>query len=235
MLKRQYPLVKVNLKKYSSDNFSDLGAFFIQFLDDVCTYPVAPTHARHIIKLVNEHFYDNIFIHRVIKHTLVQMGCPMTRDQPNISYYGSGNCGKFLRLESTDEPNVRGIVGMARGESPNSASSQFYICLTNISKLNGLYTTFGRVVKGLEILDSISEISPWETKESYKQVYGFPNSPKSPIPSGLKNQIPSIPIAMFPELVYGDDRDAIIDDYIRNHKSEELRKHELLKNTFNKR
>ena len=117
-------------------------------------YPdVAPKHVAQIITLAKEGFYDGIIFHRVIEGFMAQTGDPT----------GTGMGGSDLpdiRAEFSDEPFVRGTLGMARSQHPDSANSQFFICFEESSFLNGQYTVFGKVVEGMEYIDKVMRGEP---------------------------------------------------------------------------
>ncbi|MCF6321560.1 MAG: peptidylprolyl isomerase [Rhizobiaceae bacterium] len=111
---------------------------------------LAPAHVERIKTLVGQGFYDGIVFHRVINGFMAQTGDPT----------GTGRGGSDLpdlKAEFSNEPFVRGILGMARSQSPNSANSQFFIMFAPGDFLNGKYTVFGRVVKGMEFVDAIKK------------------------------------------------------------------------------
>ena len=114
---------------------------------------LAPGHVAHIQRLVSEGFYDGIVFHRVIEGFMAQTGCP----------HGTGTGGsKYpnLKAEFNAEPHVRGVVSMARAQSPDSANSQFFICFSDASFLDGKYTVWGKVVSGMENVDKIKRGEP---------------------------------------------------------------------------
>ena len=117
-------------------------------------YPdVAPKHVAQITMLAKEGFYDGIIFHRVIEGFMAQTGDPT----------GTGMGGSDLpdiRAEFSDEPFVRGTLGMARSQHPDSANSQFFICFEEASFLNGQYTVFGKVVEGMEDIDKVMRGEP---------------------------------------------------------------------------
>ena len=117
-------------------------------------YPdVAPKHVAQITMLAKEGFYDGIIFHRVIEGFMAQTGDPT----------GTGMGGSDLpdiRAEFNDEPFVRGTLGMARSQHPDSANSQFFICFEESSFLNGQYTVFGKVVEGMEYIDKVMRGEP---------------------------------------------------------------------------
>ena len=111
---------------------------------------LAPGHVKQIETLVNQHFYDGIVFHRVIGGFMAQTGDPT----------GTGMGGSKLpdlKAEFTDTPFKRGTVGMARSSNPDSANSQFFICLGDASFLNGQYTVVGQVVSGMDVVDKIKK------------------------------------------------------------------------------
>ena len=111
---------------------------------------LAPQHVARVKQLVAEKFYDGIKFHRVIDGFMAQTGDPT----------GTGFGGSKLPnipAEFTQTPFKRGTVGAARSQDPNSANSQFFICLDEASFLNGQYTVWGEVVEGMEHVDQIKK------------------------------------------------------------------------------
>ncbi|MGA8769869.1 MAG: peptidylprolyl isomerase [Rhodomicrobium sp.] len=111
---------------------------------------LAPKHVQRIKKLVKEGFYDGLTFHRVITGFMAQTGDPK----------GDGTGGsKYpdLPAEFTPTPFKRGTVGAARSGNPNSANSQFFICLEDASHLNGNYTVWGQVTEGMQLIDRIKK------------------------------------------------------------------------------
>ncbi len=111
---------------------------------------LAPKHVAQIKKLVGQHFYDGIVFHRVIEGFMAQTGDPT----------GTGTGGSKLpdlKAEFTETPFKRGTLGMARSQSPDSANSQFFICLADASFLNGKYTVFGEVTSGMDVVDKVKK------------------------------------------------------------------------------
>lgn len=109
---------------------------------------VAPKTVARIKELVRQGFYDNTPIHRVIPGFMAQMGDPTGS--------GSGGSGQNLPAEFSDVNHGRGAVSMARADDPNSADSQFFICLGDASFLNHKYTVFGQVIDGMQFVDRIA-------------------------------------------------------------------------------
>lgn len=114
---------------------------------------LAPKHVEQIKKLTREGFYDGIIFHRVIDGFMAQTGDPT----------GTGMGGSELpdlKAEFTDENHGRGVLGMARSQSPDSANSQFFICFDDCSFLNGQYTVFGKVTSGMDFIDTLPKGEP---------------------------------------------------------------------------
>ena len=116
---------------------------------------VAPKTVENFKKLAREGFYDGTAFHRIIKGFMIQGGDPNTKDPSNERSYGTGGPGYNIRAEFNDRPHLRGVISMARSADPNSAGSQFFICLGTVSQLDHQYTAFGKVIKGLDVLDKI--------------------------------------------------------------------------------
>jgi len=108
---------------------------------------VAPKHVENFITLANKGFYDGLTFHRVEPGFVVQGG------DPNGN--GTGGPGYTVPAEFNDKPHLRGTLAMARSADPNSAGSQFYICLADAHFLDHNYTVFGRVTKGMGVVDKI--------------------------------------------------------------------------------
>jgi len=126
------------------------GSMEIRFFPDK-----APKHVENFIKLAKSGFYDKTIFHRVIPGFMIQGGDPNTKDEKDKSKYGMGDPGYKVKAEFNDRPHVRGTVSMARSTDPDSAGSQFFIVVQETSHLNGKYTVFGEVVKGMEVADKI--------------------------------------------------------------------------------
>ncbi|MEO8439396.1 MAG: peptidylprolyl isomerase [Spartobacteria bacterium] len=116
---------------------------------------VAPKTVENFKKLAKEGFYSGTAFHRIIKGFMIQGGDPNTKDPSKESSYGTGDPGYKVLAEFNDRPHVRGVISMARAADPNSAGSQFFICLGTASSLDRQYTAFGKLIKGLDVLDTI--------------------------------------------------------------------------------
>ncbi len=111
---------------------------------------LAPQHAERMKTLAREKFYDNAPFHRVIAGFMAQTGDPTGTGTGKSKY-------PDLPAEFSQVPFKRGVVGMARAQSPNSANSQFFICFADASFLNGQYTVVGEVVSGMDAVDKIKK------------------------------------------------------------------------------
>ena len=118
---------------------------------------VAPQHAERITRLASEGAYDGVVFHRVIEGFMAQTGdVEYGKMGGNLSYAGRGGSSyPNLPAEFSDVPYDRGVVGMARAQSPNSANSQFFIMFEPGYFLNGQYTVIGQVTKGMDVVDAI--------------------------------------------------------------------------------
>jgi peptidylprolyl isomerase len=114
---------------------------------------LAPKHVERITKLVDEGFYDGVIFHRVIDGFMAQGGDPS----------GTGMGGSKepnLAQEFSGEPHVRGVCSMARTNDPNTANSQFFICLDDATFLDRQYTVWGEVTEGMENVDALPKGEP---------------------------------------------------------------------------
>ncbi len=116
----------------------------------------APITVENFLSLVKEHFYDGLIFHRVISGFMIQGGDPL-----GTGYGGSKNSikGEFRAngINNTIR-HTRGVISMARSQSPNSASSQFFIMHKDAPYLDGQYAAFGKVVEGIEVVDEIASV-----------------------------------------------------------------------------
>ncbi|HKT34852.1 MAG TPA: peptidylprolyl isomerase [Nitrospira sp.] len=115
----------------------------------------APNHVQNFINLAKSGYYNGTIFHRVIPGFMIQGGDPNTKDPKKTETYGMGGPSEKLKAEFNDTPHRRGIVSMARTNDPNSAGSQFFIVVKDSNFLDGQYTAFGEVVKGMEVADKI--------------------------------------------------------------------------------
>lgn len=119
-------------------------------------YPeMAPKHVENFVNLAKAGFYNGTIFHRVIPGFMIQGGDPNTKDLNKPETYGMGGPSHRLKAEFNNTPHRRGIVSMARTNDPNSAGSQFFIVVKDSNFLDGQYTVFGEVVKGMDVVDKI--------------------------------------------------------------------------------
>ena len=125
----------------------ETGDVIIETLDDK-----APKHVEQITRLAEDGFYDDLTFHRVIDGFMAQGGCP--------NGTGMGGADENIPAEFNDTPHVEGVCSMARAQDPNSASSQFFICLDDATFLDNQYTVWGRVVEGMDAVHAIQKGEP---------------------------------------------------------------------------
>jgi peptidyl-prolyl cis-trans isomerase B (cyclophilin B) len=128
------------------------GDIRLKFFPDV-----APNHVQNMTKLAREKFYDGTTFHRVIPGFMIQGGDPHSKES-NRSRHGMGGPGYRVDAEFNHRTHKRGTLSMARSQDPNSAGSQFFICVADSNFLDGQYTVFGEVVSGMEIVDRIVNV-----------------------------------------------------------------------------
>jgi peptidyl-prolyl cis-trans isomerase B (cyclophilin B) len=128
------------------------GEMVVQFWNDA-----APMTIENFKKLVRSGFYDGTSFHRIVKEFMIQGGDPLTKDPKKESSYGTGGPGYKIKAEFNDHSHERGVLSMAREPDPNSAGSQFFICLAPVTRLDHEYTTFGKLIKGDDVLGKIGD------------------------------------------------------------------------------
>jgi peptidyl-prolyl cis-trans isomerase B (cyclophilin B) len=126
------------------------GEMVVQFWTDA-----APNTIDNFKKLARQGFYDGTIFHRIIRDFMIQGGDPNSKDPAKENSYGQGGPGYKIKAEFNDHSHNRGVISMARAADPNSAGSQFFICLAPIRRLDHQYTTFGKLIKGDEVLEKI--------------------------------------------------------------------------------
>jgi peptidyl-prolyl cis-trans isomerase B (cyclophilin B) len=126
------------------------GSITLKFFPDV-----APGHVKNFIDLAQKGVYDKTVFHRVIPGFMIQGGDPTSKDPAKRRAFGTGGPGYTIKAEFSDRPHKRGTLSMARAASPDSAGSQFFICVADSSFLNKQYTVFGEVESGMEAVDKI--------------------------------------------------------------------------------
>jgi peptidyl-prolyl cis-trans isomerase B (cyclophilin B) len=119
-------------KRYTAELKTSKGPIRLQFLPEV-----APGHVKNFLALAKLGFYNGIIFHRVIAGFMIQAGCPLGK--------GTGDAGYKIPAEFNATAHEEGVLSMARAQDPNSAGSQFFICLARHPHLDRQYTSFGRV------------------------------------------------------------------------------------------
>jgi len=132
-----------------SSKGSPLGEIVLRFFPDV-----APGHVRNFVKLSKEGFYNGTTFHRVIPGFMIQGGDPNSKS-PDRTTHGTGGPGYKVEAEFNSKPHKRGIVSMARANDPDSAGSQFFICVAEATFLDWQYTVFGEVISGMDVADKV--------------------------------------------------------------------------------
>jgi peptidyl-prolyl cis-trans isomerase B (cyclophilin B) len=142
------------------------GDMVVQFWTEA-----APNTVDNFKKLARQGLYDGTIFHRIIKEFMIQGGDPNSKDPAKENSYGEGGPGYEIKAEFNDHSHDRGVISMARGPDPDSAGSQFFICLAPVHRLDHQYTTFGKLIKGEDVLEKIGN-TPLE-----RNVQGEPSKP----------------------------------------------------------
>jgi peptidyl-prolyl cis-trans isomerase B (cyclophilin B) len=128
------------------------GEMVVQFWTDA-----APNTIENFKKLAREGFYDGTIFHRIVKGFMIQGGDPNSKDPAKENSYGEGGPTYKIKAEFNDHSHERGVLSMARSSDPDSAGSQFFICLAPVRRLDHQYTTFGKLIKGADVLEKIGD------------------------------------------------------------------------------
>src|SRR5881398_1135933 len=126
------------------------GHMVVQFWADA-----APKTIENFKKLARQDFYNGTIFHRIVKGFMIQGGDPNSKDPAKENSYGAGGPGYKIKAEFNDHPHERAVISMAREPDPDSAGSQFFICLAPVRRLDHQYTTFGKLIKGDDVLEKI--------------------------------------------------------------------------------
>jgi peptidyl-prolyl cis-trans isomerase B (cyclophilin B) len=126
------------------------GEMVVEFWNDA-----APKTIENFKKLARSGFYNGTIFHRIVKGFMIQGGDPNSKDAGKENSYGQGDPGYKIKAEFNDHSHERGVLSMARGPDPDSAGSQFFICLAPVTRLDHQYTTFGKLIKGDDVLEKI--------------------------------------------------------------------------------
>lgn len=160
-------LKKVNLTEEITDyvaiQVQDHGTIIVELYPDI-----APVTVANFQKLVSENFYDGLTFHRIIKNFMIQGGDPLGTGMggSDETIYGEFSSNGFENNLS----HTRGVISMARSNDPDSASSQFFICHVDYPYLDGNYAAFGKVIYGLEVVDSIASVSTDSNDKPFQKV-----------------------------------------------------------------
>jgi peptidyl-prolyl cis-trans isomerase B (cyclophilin B) len=123
---------------------------------EIVLFPdLAPKHVESFLKLTKSGFYNGTIFHRILPGFMIQGGDPLTKDPANRNKYGTGGPGYTVPAEFSKVAHEKGILSAARTQDPNSAGSQFFIMVAKSPHLDGQYTVFGEVVKGVEVAETI--------------------------------------------------------------------------------
>ena len=125
---------------------------------------IAPGHVKNFKDLAEKGFYDGTTFHRVIPGFMIQGGDPNTKSDDR-STHGMGGPGYTIKAEFSSTPHTRGVLSMARSQDPDSAGSQFFVVVKDSSFLDNQYTVFGRVTKGMDVVDKIVGV-PRDSKDN---------------------------------------------------------------------
>jgi len=128
------------------------GDMVVQFWSDA-----APNTIENFKKLARQGFYNGTIFHRIVKGFMIQGGDPNSKDPAKEESYGAGGPGYTIKAEFNDHSHERGVISMAREPDPDSAGSQFFICLAPVTRLDHQYTTFGKLIKGDDVLGKIGD------------------------------------------------------------------------------
>ncbi len=128
------------------------GEMVVQFWTDA-----APNTIENFKKLARAGFYNGTIFHRIVKGFMIQGGDPNSKDPAKENRYGAGGPGYKIKAEFNDHSHERGVISMAREPDPDSAGSQFFICLGPVPRLDHQYTTFGKLIKGDDVLGKIGD------------------------------------------------------------------------------
>ena len=156
----EFPSKEVNNRKFRKKEIKKMsetqavietkfGSITLEFFPEV-----APGHVNNFITLAKKGFFDGTTFHRVIPGFMIQGGDPNSKDADKATH-GTGGPGHTINAEFNDKPHKRGTLSMARSASPNSAGSQFFICVADSPFLDRQYTVFGQVVSGMDVIDKI--------------------------------------------------------------------------------
>ena len=128
------------------------GDMVVEFWTDA-----APNTIENFKKLARAGFYNGTIFHRIVKAFMIQGGDPNSKDPSKENRYGEGGPGYKIKAEFNAHSHERGVISMAREPDPDSAGSQFFVCLSPVPRLDHQYTTFGKLIKGDDVLGKIGD------------------------------------------------------------------------------
>src|SRR5262245_20039357 len=149
--KSESPAVSANTNEVAVIK-TTAGEMVVEFWPDV-----APKTVENFKKLARSGFYDGTCFHRIMKGFMIQGGDPLSKDPSKEAVWGTGDPGYKIDAEFNTRSHQRGVLSMARSQDPNSAGSQFFICLGDASFLDRQYTAFGKLSKGDDVLGKIGD------------------------------------------------------------------------------
>lgn len=158
-IKKEFEKLDFEKNKYQIELDTSMGLIRLD-MDD----KVAPGHVKNMLALSRLGYYDGLIFHRVIEGFMIQGGCPEKT--------GTGGPGYTIKAEFNSTKHEPGVVSMARTSDPNSAGSQFFICLERVPHLDNQYTAFGKTADA-ESLEVVKKIGDVET--------GANDRPKTPV------------------------------------------------------
>lgn len=147
-VKEILPGINFETTDYELEFKTSMGDIRLEFYPDI-----APNHCKNMIALAKAGFYDDGSFHRIVKGFVIQGGCPEGS--------GMGGPGYTIDQEFNDRPHEAGVLSMARTPDPNSAGSQFFLCLDRVSYLDGQYTVFGKAKddESLKVIQTIGQVA----------------------------------------------------------------------------
>lgn len=143
----------------------DFGTILLETFPDV-----APLHAANFDELVTSGAYDGCAFHRVIPGFMIQGGDPNSISGDRHTWGMGNKSQKKVKAEFNDITHSRGILSAARSQDPNSASSQFFICVADAKFLDGQYTVYGKVLEGLEVVDKVVNVTRDRSDNPHEKV-----------------------------------------------------------------
>lgn len=154
---------------------------------------VAPKHVANFDSLVKVKLLDSTAFHRVVPGFVIQGGDPNSKDKPRSTWGQGDPSQQSIAAEFSKIAYERGVLGAARSNDPNSATSQFFICVAAARNLDANYTAYGRVVSGMPIADSIVRAPRDANDNPIKAIRMFIT------PVGINDSIPDAPLLNLPE------------------------------------